>query len=117
MSDTPLTDALLMCHLLGRENAALKERAEKMTLAAYTKSEELRAMTARAEKDEAEIAALKINANRWDEVLKHVGAEADSRDRQDFVLLGLDDSRVDLMTGSVAEHFTDAIDNKLKTKP
>ena len=77
MSDTPLTDAMLksnamnltclksntmnltcnryyscfsLCYKLERENAALKARAEKMTLSAYTKSEELRAMTERAEK-------------------------------------------------------------------
>ena len=66
---------------------------------------------------EAENAALKVKANRWDEVLKHIGAESDSRGRQDFVLRGLDDSRVDLMTGSVAEHFTNSIDKKLKGKP
>ena len=41
------------------ENAALRKRAESMTLAAYTKSEELRAMTARAEKAEAEMAEFK----------------------------------------------------------
>ena len=116
-----LGQAQLRIEALELENAALKKRAEKMTLAAYTKSEELRAMTARAEKAEIkvealekEIAAMKIKANRWDEVLKHVGVESNCRDQQDFVLLGLDDSRVDFMKGSVVEHFTNAIDNKLR---
>ena len=81
MSDTPLTDALLMCHLLGRENDALK-----------------------------------IKARRWDEVLNYVGVEADSRGRWDFTIEGLDDSQVGLIDGNVTEHFTNAIDKKLKDK-
>ena len=66
---------------------------------------------------QAENAALKVKADRWDEVLKHVGAERDSRGRQDFVVRGLDDSRLNLMKGSVAEHFTNVIDRKLEGKP
>ena len=61
-----------------------------------------------------EIAALKIKADRWDEVLLHVGAESDCRGRQEFLLRRLDDGKVNLLKGSVAEHFTNAIDKKLK---
>ena len=66
---------------------------------------------------QAENAALKVKADRWDEVLKHVGAVADSRGRWDFTLEGLDDSRVKLSHSSATEYFTNAIDKKLVGKP